>query len=345
MLNFHRYDPVQGIPFDTHGVDTPAWERNEETEPQDRFPTGHLDYLTWQSRRLRLMTTCDSDGRKVVSKVANLRGNGFPKGFTRHKNETMMAFAKREKALEESDPWPPIVFREGRVLWRDSLAFFQSLNGKRTRPMTLSWLCELVDAGYVPRTATLPLDIFGIRTSKAKPLFWRQERVPLALSYLEDEALLSALTIALEIAEGAGRALRSASRKLAEGIVAPLHDESIGRPINRDQVSVIENGFGAGRHFWPRLDIPFRKLLVDLAQDRELMAGGGWEYGTRSLPRWAEVVRTMGSEAFREIIEGLDHLGRTSKAVAIAEIGLQRELRGITSRYVDRGKTLEVAHA
>src|SRR4030042_1009376 len=54
MLNLHCYNRDDAEPFDMDKDDAPAWERNEETLTQDRFPKGYLDLLTWQNRRVKL---------------------------------------------------------------------------------------------------------------------------------------------------------------------------------------------------------------------------------------------------------------------------------------------------
>jgi len=48
MLNLLQYDPKGGFPFESEADDSPAWERDEPTQPEDRRPRGYLDLLTWQ---------------------------------------------------------------------------------------------------------------------------------------------------------------------------------------------------------------------------------------------------------------------------------------------------------
>ena len=70
MLNLCRYAPEEGDPwdFDRNG-DIPAWERDEDTRPEDRSPNGYIDLLTWQSRRIRLHPETRHDGSAVVNNV------------------------------------------------------------------------------------------------------------------------------------------------------------------------------------------------------------------------------------------------------------------------------------
>ena len=98
MLNLHRYAGDKGFPWDFDpDDDLAAWERLISTdddrawqEGADRAPTGYIDLLTWQSRRLRLVPERDGDA-VVVRQAVVVRGPGFPAGWGEDLTETLPA--------------------------------------------------------------------------------------------------------------------------------------------------------------------------------------------------------------------------------------------------------------
>ena len=79
MLNLHQYSRDSGVPFaGMKPDDCPAWERDDATKTGDRQIAGYLDLLTWQSRRIRLIPTLDSDGGVMVQRVSVVKESNFP---------------------------------------------------------------------------------------------------------------------------------------------------------------------------------------------------------------------------------------------------------------------------
>ncbi len=323
MLNLHRYDPAHEIPFPCRG-DLPAWERDEQTRPEDRRPAGYLDLLTWQSRSIRLLPETDADGRTIIRQAVIMKGYQFPDGFHRYGRETMVAFVKNEKPQPGQEPWTPVGFQPDRALWRDSLALLQSVAEKRSRPKMLDWLGELVEAGELARAQTLPVDLLGLASDRATVLFWRHERLPLPLAYLGEKKLVDALGQALERAERVAKALQTATRLLAKHLARA--GETNGARLERDIVEPSCGPFSPGRNYWARLEVPFRQLVVDLAQDVALDADGDLHYGTRALPRWAQTLRGAAVAAFAKATDGLDTSTRAIRALALAEREFHRRL-------------------
>jgi CRISPR type I-E-associated protein CasA/Cse1 len=231
----------------------------------------------------------------------------------------MLAFIRNAKATGDQDPWPPLSFQEGRVLWRDSTALFQAANEDRSRPENLQWLDDLALDGYLDGRLVLPVDVLGLRTDRAKVLFWRHERLPLPLEYLHNSALIAVLKSALSDAEDAAKALREAVRKLADLLLAPHSDESGGRRANKDDVHTLIESLGVERSFWPGLEPHFRHLLTTLPQDA---TGNDNEsgYGDREIPKWRQSVWRAATEAFDRARDTLAPNLRSHKAIAKAEV-------------------------
>ncbi len=332
MLNLIRYSPEDELPFPSEADDAPAWELDAETQAAERHPRGYLDLLTWQSRRVRLIPEMDERGCTVVRRVVLMKGYQFPEAGERYGRETMLAFVRNTRPGE--DPWPAIGFQEGRAVWRDSLALFQSVSGERQRPKVLDWLNDLAFDGHVERSQTLPLDLYGMTTDRANVLLWRHERLPLPLEYLSNDKLLDKLRVALDVAEETSTLFRTGydSVRTEDGartvprpiqvLARSLLTTSEEREPDREALRQLCEHLAPERLYWSRLDTEFRRFLVDLAQDVDEEG----EYGTRLVPAWMRTVRTAAWETFREVTNDLGTSARALRAVAQAERTFNRGL-------------------
>ncbi len=336
MLNLHQYNRESEAPFRFDLDDTPAWERDEETRPEDRHPKGYLDLLTWQSRRIRLFPETSPAGETVVRRVAIMKGYQFPAVDERHGRETMLAFRKNEQAKGDQDPWPAIDFREARAVWRDSLALFQSAAEQRDRPKMLSWLNELVDEGTLDKSLILPLDLYGLSTDRANVLFWRHEQLPVPLAYLNDENLLDRLRQALALVEQVAGVLRQSVNNLARLLLAPESNRPDARQPDGGAVGELARSFGAERVYWARLDVLFRQFLVKLEADRRPDEGGSWVYGETEFPAWVQQVRSVAKAAFAQTAGSLDTSARSLKAVAVASREFNRRLSAVLNGCLEK---------
>ena len=333
MLNLHRLSQTDAEPFESTAGDAPIWERSEEVRAGDRIPTGYLDLLTWPSRRVRLRPSCSSDGTVSVERVVIMKGNQFPEGWSSHRRETMVAFKRNPKPNKGQDPWPQLGFREDKAAWRNSLALLQSVEEDQERPKTVDWLYDLVLEGALDRRAVFPLDIYGVSTDKALVRFWRHERLPLPLAYLDDRDLLAKLKDGLALAESVGRLFSggfvaittgkgskrvpSPFRKLAAVALSPLDDTK----ADPGAVGKFLEHLAPGRPYWSRLETPFKQFMVKLAEEKAGNKPGSAFRG------WVAALRDSAVGAFKEGTLGLDGTGRTLRAVAMAEREFNRRLR------------------
>lgn len=343
MLNLHRYNIEDEEPFPASPDDEPAWERDAPLRVEERHPDGYLDLLTWQSRRILLFPEREPGGGVVVRKVAVMKGDQFPDVDERHTRETMLAFTRNERASSGQDPWPVIAFREGRAVWRDSTALMQSVAGSRDRPKVLSWLDQVVSSGIIPRSATLPVDLYGICTDQARLLFWRHERLPVPLAYLDSRELLEALTGALNLAEDVARTLRSSVETVAAYLLRPQADAPGAAMPPRSVTRPIADGLFDDAAYWSRLDTPFRRLIVELEADRreDPDEPGEMLYGADVLPRWADTVVGAARGSFAEAVRGAGTSARGLKAAAIGERQLSRGLGAERRKYLAAGPDQE----
>jgi CRISPR system Cascade subunit CasA len=331
MLNLHKYNREDEEPFPSRHDDSPAWERDQETRPMERRPNGYLDILTWQSRRIRVQPDLDGDGNWVVRRAVAMKGYQLPKGVYHHSYETMSAFRKREKAQANQEPWPPVGFTKDRALWRDSLAILQSVGEQRERPKTVTWLHDLVSIGAIERSSTFGMDFFGISTNQARVEFWRHERLPLPLAYLEDNDLVGKLGDCLKTAEDIRNALVGSIYLLACQLLFSEKPEKALSKKSKDHArEKVNKSLNPEAAYWPALEGPFKRFMVDLADQRPPYDPDAED--AKPLPaqqEWAGQVEKAARNAFATATSGLDTSARTLKALALAERAFSTRLHRI----------------
>lgn len=333
MLNLHQLSRADDEPFECSPHDAPLWERSYDISAGDRLPAGYLDLLTWPSRRIRLRPSRDENGTVSVKTVVIMKGSQFPDTWSSHGKETMVAFKKNPKPNKGQDPWPPLGFREDKASWRNSVALLQSVEEDQERPKTIDWIYDLVLEGTLGGQAVFPLDIYGLSTDKALVRFWRHERLPLPLAYLADDQLVGRLRQGLELAEDVGRLFLtgSADGSSTDGADVRVHSLPFQilkaailppPPLGRTKTKRKEliDHLAPGRSYWSRLEVPFKKFMVKLAEEK---AENQLENAFRE---WAAALRDSAIDAFRDATLGLDGTGRTLRAVAMAEREFNRRL-------------------
>jgi CRISPR system Cascade subunit CasA len=290
MLNLHRYCGEDGSPFVFEkDKDLPAWERNEPTIRGSRLPSGPVDLLTWQSRRVALEPEEDKDGKLVVRKAVVMAGHSFPDGMEIHTKETMMAFRKSNDGRMFS-----VGFSESRDLWRNSLSLLKAIDiAEGSRPRMLDWMSQLRSNGYLQRDR-LPVDFCGIAADKAKLLFWNHERFDLSLAYLEDNDLTQRLGTCLEFSEAMGSALRAGVKVLADALETE-------RPT-----------FATEANFWSQMELRFHRLLGELPEEK----------GDEEMVAWFRDTQRTAKDALRNTVNGLSGSAAENKAAVAAENAL-----------------------
>ena len=349
MLNLYRYSPSDGEPWDFAAAkDCPAWERDDEIRPEDRAPDGYLDLLTWQSRRIRLGPQEETDGRLVVRRATVMKGFQIRDGWPRYQRETMVAFRKRLKPPPGQEPWYPVGFQENRALWRDSLAFLESLGDQSLCPKSLTWLAKLAMQEVISSTQSLTVDALGLAADRAKLLFWRHERLTLPLPYLDEEAgrpLRQKLREAVELAETVGRLTGSGFVEISVGdkvvrLPSPfrvLAQELLGK---NGAIDDLVRHLAPGRAYWASLDEPFRALLGRIPLDQSTDKDGRTLYGLEALREWREALRRAALDAFEMATHGLEQSASTMRAVSLADRELQSRLYSLVGVPAGAGPVL-----
>lgn len=324
LLNMVRYEPesTRGDP------DCPAWDNDHCVQPADRRPRGYVDFLTWQSRRIRLYAETGGT-RPFVCRVVIAKGFQFPDDLDRRSLETMVAFEARRNAKSEQEPFVPVGLQLERALWRDSLALVQSVEGQRQRPKILDELSARRRASST-LPDTIPVDVFGLCSDQAKIEFWRHEQVRLPLVYLEDELLVEQLQIGLEVAEKAGEILWETVLTFARRRLEPNTQGKLSTEREKDAKNFADS-LAPMRRYWPRLQTPFFLLLEELPGDPGWDEAAQEAHQHQQLVNWAKTVRQVASQAFEEATNMADQSARQLKAVVVARRSLDGKLRRLLS--------------
>lgn len=329
MLNLVQYNAEDEEPFAFDSEkDKPAWERDEDVKAVDRLPDGYLDWLTWQSRRIRLKPETDDQGRLIVREAVIMKGYQLPDGQWRYGRETMIAFRRNAKASANQEPWPALSFTEDKALWRDTLSLLQSVDGERARPKTLDWLADIAANSGLISDRALPLSAYGLCSDRASIDFWRQEHLPVSVAYLTDQEMTAALARALHLAEESGKALHDATWILLRLALIPDESKEPGKEAKK-KINRMCDELAPGRPYWSRLETPFKRLLEDLPEDISTDQHGSTVYGAQRLPKWAETIRRAGQEAFDSVSAAVGESARALKARAKAEGIFLRRLNSI----------------
>ncbi len=266
LLNLRRYHPAQEVPFG--GVeDIPAWERTGSVEVRDRIPSGWLDLLTWQSRRILLFPEGATMAPKV-RKAAVMKGEAVSDSFALSGKDSMIAWQFLPKAQKDASPWIPLSFREEKAVWRDAHSLFGRFEDQSVRPPVLDWIGDLTDE-VLDETHRYALDVAGLcicSKKAAKVLSWHAESLPLPLTLLKQPALWTQVKRALEISENGEDALRFGAKRLAERLLTP-QDRVGGEKKDPDKkaVSRLAGSLQRLQHYWAGLYNEFQKFIVDLA--------------------------------------------------------------------------------
>ena len=340
LLNCHGLWPDAPGPGQRGTGDRPTWERVAPPDPRDREVTGHLDLLTRRPRRIRLWHHLDDGGRAVVDGAAVLKGEVIPEASWQawQAHETMAAF----RALTDEDrkdktkpPFRAVRFREGRAVWRDSVALVQVAGAEAPALRSVAWLQPWLapgdpDAGDAagPLSHLAPLHILclGLVNDQKKAEMWRAESVQVPPRLVLDADARAELGAALVAAEDAGKAIRFATYVLAGAIV--------GENPDKKDVGALTDALDPTATYWGEMGRIYPAWLDTLARDPLD------DDGRRAVRHaWATHTWEAAHVAFGSLTSSIDRSADALRAVANAEPVLAaRLLDTLRQARTGRGK-------
>lgn len=327
LANLHRYDPANGVPVAGATVDRPAWERERPPDGSTRQPTGYLDMLTWQSRRVEL--AMPENG--LVREVVILSGDRLPADRSLAALEpTMLAFVPAQ-AGSRADGLREMRLSRTRALWRDSTAIVGATreSGHARRPGVVGWIAEVAagDPAIPGGMGIVPLAAAGLVADQAKTVLWRRETLPVPAAALRDPAVAEQLADALRWAERVGGMLgdgdvvaeaRPLPRPMARLAITLLG--TAARKPDPKTVRTFVEASGAARRYWAALGTPFGEFVEGLAAAD--MVAGPAAARAEAAHRWRAALRSAARDAFTRASSAFGRSPRALLAVADAERAL-----------------------
>lgn len=328
LLNLMPYNPHAEQPRNTSLKDRPVWEAEPPSpEPDERYPQGWTDLLTWPSRRVWLGHQQVGD-TTVVDRVVVTPGTRLKAAAENH--EWMAAYRRYEsrkgrQATGAKDkptygPWYPIRLQQPRGVWRHSqellLAPHDSEERYQQRPFTLDHVARMVEREAIPDDTVYTLRVFGQqldrRSAVVEQVLEEAVAAPVALLKAKHEVVGPVIGHSVELANLIGNALYQMERDY--------------RKEHRG-----ESAASLELAYWPHLTEPFNRFLWALAVAMEADESPAAAAGV-----WARSTRQIADQAARTWAEGSPRQGRNLE-VAGAHYGtFIRQLNKFVDAYHGR---------
>ncbi|MBT0566995.1 type I-E CRISPR-associated protein Cse1/CasA [Williamsia sp. CHRR-6] len=231
--------------------DSPCWERDHlGIWPRDNVtPSGPIDLLTWQSRRIKVVFDEDQA-------VGVLVGNGDPlEPFAQLGIEHLSGwrFSDQQSKKRGGDTYYPRTFDADRSVWEgfENLLLQTSEDGNRGKCAALfDWLDLLVDKRVLNTSFVVTPHIFGLRYDTQSSIIGASidDRIAMRVANFGSDGCRR---VAVEAAAAAGRVARVIGQ-LAKNLA-----QAAGGVGDTDEKA-------ARMQFLSRLDVSYRAWLLDL---------------------------------------------------------------------------------
>lgn len=261
LLNFVHESP-------SPEQDTAPWERAPATAAEDvsmASRPGPVGLLTWQSRRIRLIS--DSEGRVVDAIVCQGDRIGAQ---NRHRQEFSTAW-RRSQNQEKSGVhgavvYMPVTHMPERAVWRGLGALLSGASGKgapkenseRLLPPVVEWLAGLTYKGRLDEDHPVRFRAVGAEYKNNSAVIGSvtDDAMALRAAVLTDAQLRTAVVDAVAATDLAVLALRNLAGNLAQA----AGGNTEGPRAN------------AGEEAWHALDQPFRHWAAGLTSESDISA-------------------------------------------------------------------------
>lgn len=255
LLNLVQYPDERTMPHT--GRDAPAWEMDDPFERRES-PFGYLDYLTWSNNHVQLIPGTTDDGVVVREAVVVPAIKLGP-----HVRSPQRRYVQKEKKGEISFSF--LYFNRDKALWRDYDSLLKREAGKTFPPAVVEWLAELKAYGYLENDHPIELMATGMLADQAKPVFYRQEIMPLPLELLRNAEHVSHIEGVLAQAENIEKSLRFALDIMANEV---LLRGAEGKPDPNDRRGLVKQ-WNARERYWTALEPCFWRFIDSLAIDSD----------------------------------------------------------------------------
>ncbi len=237
-----------------------SWEKNYPVKCISRVPENYLDYLTWQSRSIKLEynnDTCFDDNGNMIF-AENKAKMYFHQG---DKIESEFADPLMAKRVS-NDKILSIRFDPNKALWRHAEVLFQheKVNGARPSRNISFVAANSLDLGY-DITHKFQIEAYGLLNDQAKVVIIKKESLPFFPVLMKEEKE-NLITVFIEIAERQSKILYGALSSLGKYLLYPSKDEN--NNLSKDEKRDV-NGFiktlCVEKNYWASLENVFIKYV------------------------------------------------------------------------------------
>jgi CRISPR system Cascade subunit CasA len=304
LFNLIRYDKESNHPFTSSELDRPAWEQNKPFEPDRNKPLGYLDYLTWQSRKVLLIPDNNQGLVKKVMVDVGLRLSITTEPFCFN---PMWVYRENQKPTENSSPYIPNKFFEGRALWRESTTLLNTFKSLYKPLAAIEWLNQVG-----AQENELRISALGMASDQGKVNFFMEELFVCPSEYLSRGELVGDLETCLDQAGQVRDKLWGAVNHMAEIFLAPESDLTEShKPDKKDLKDLWEHLFTEGI-YWAGLELPFYALVTNLPKDED-----------KSILAWQTSLKDISRAVLEQAQNSLGSSPKALKAAAQSKSWLE----------------------
>lgn len=287
--------------------DLPAWEAEDYWKNDRNLPNGFLDFLTWQSRRIKLIPNMINN-EVVIQDMFYNPGLGLSEVFI----NPFYHYIHRDQKGEQIRIL--LKFKEERSLWRDSPSILDSKQGHQ--PVAVRWMHGFV--ANIEEINKICFQTFGACTEpgKKKVYFYGGEQFKYPASIIKNQSLIHQLQIGMNEAEEIGYALKTSLRKLAEIILAQQADFSESRKPDPADMDKLLDHWHAEGVYWGNLETHFQKFINQVVIDPE-----------KARQEWQKTIKETAKSALSFAIRVAGDSPAALKAAAFAEKKLNYQLK------------------
>ena len=309
LLNSIDYDPKYPMrPLSnerpSEGIDAPYWEIDEpETPGNARGPRGYLDYLTWQSRAVRL-----------IKEPHGIRQAYFAQGtqlvITEGPYDPMVPYK-----VDKESVWKPVGVDADKEPWRGLSSLLQSQSSDTRPPRTMDDATRLLLEGVIEEGLDSNLSVIGLVNNQANVSIWRESTMPLPPRYLRDRQTVVWIERSLNMADNRASVLNASLWVYARQILSPSSGNADTGAV-RNLMSSLD---GLVR-YWGEAERPFYELVEDMAASTE-------PYPSKELKEWGERLSRIARRALNITLDSRESNARTLKAGARARSVFEMEMK------------------
>ncbi len=281
---------------------------------------GIMDYLTWQARKTKLFT---DDKGNIVS-FARTKGVRLSENFNSILDPYII-YEYREDKLKWLSKIRLDPMRQG---WRniDSILTNSYSKQKNVLPaLNTRFLSELLSDSLIEKSNTRLLLACHYQNTNERLKHWTVQTYPIPSIYLENEAFVDGLEIALGMAEKVSKGLYFSGRKVSE-ILETTKEDGSGK---------VQNPMQLESEYWPLLENPFMRLVHDLGMFND---DSFWQEETQDQIKkifinWQKTVSDSAHDVFDKATSSVKLDYRGMKAITLGKKVLDKQIMTMKSIY------------